>query len=53
MRIVCVTSAEQQSALTLLRTRDLLIYRRMQLMNAMRAYLAELGMVSACRGATV
>ena len=30
-----------KTRLTLLRMRDLLIHRRMQLMNAMRAYLAK------------
>jgi transposase len=46
MRFVPVKSAQQQSALMLHRTRDLLIRRRTQLINAMRAHLAELGLVA-------
>ena len=40
-------SVEQQSALMLHRTRDLLIRQRTQLINALRAHLAELGLVAA------
>src|SRR5262245_1913182 len=47
MRFVPIKSAEQQSALMLHRTRDLLIRQRTQLINAMRAHLAELGLVAA------
>jgi transposase len=47
MRFVPVKSAQQQSALMLHRTRDLLIRQRTQLINAMRAHLAELGLVAA------
>jgi len=47
MRFVPVKSAEQQSALMLHRTRDLLIRQRTQLINAIRAHLAELGLVAA------
>jgi hypothetical protein len=46
MRFVPIKSAEQQSALMLHRTRDLLIRQRTQLINAMRAHLAELGLVA-------
>jgi transposase len=46
MRFVPIKSAEQQSALMLHRTRDLLIRQRTQLVNAMRAHLAELGLVA-------
>src|SRR5262245_15341693 len=46
MRFVPIKSAEQQSALMLHRTRDLLIRQRTQLINAMRAHLAELGLVT-------
>jgi transposase len=46
MRFVAIKSAEQQSALMLHRTRDLLIRQRTQLINAMRAHLAELGLVA-------
>ena len=47
MRFVPVKSAEQQSRLMLHRTRDLLIRQRTQLINALRAHLAELGIVAA------
>ncbi len=47
MRFVPVKTAEQQTALMLHRTRDLLIRQRTQLINALRAHLAELGMVAA------
>lgn len=47
MRFVPVKSAERQSALMLHRTRDLLIRQRTQLTNALRAHLAELGLVAA------
>ena len=47
MRFVPVKSVEQQAALMLHRARDLLIRQRTQLINALRAHLAELGMVAA------
>src|SRR5436853_5377837 len=47
MRFVPIKSVEQQSALMLHRTRDLLIRQRTQLINAVRAHLAELGLVAA------
>jgi transposase len=47
MRFVPVKSVAQQSALMLHRTRDLLIRQRTQLINAVRAHLAELGLVAA------
>jgi len=47
MRFVPVKTAEQQAALMLHRTRDLLIRQRTQLVNALRAHLADLGMVAA------
>jgi transposase len=47
MRFVPIKSIEQQSALMLHRTRDLLIRQRTQLINALRAHLAELGLVAA------
>jgi transposase len=50
MRFVPIKSAEQQSALMLHRTRDLLIRQRTQLINAMRAHLAELGLVAQKKG---
>ena len=46
MHLVPIKSSEQQSALMLHRTRDLLIRQRTQLINAMRAHLAELGLVA-------
>ncbi len=47
MRFVQVKSAEQQSRLMLHRTRDLLIRQRTQLINALRAHMAELGIMAA------
>ena len=46
MRFVPVKSAEQQSTLAVHRTRALLISQRTQLTNALRAHLAELGLVA-------
>jgi len=47
MRFVAVKSAEQQGQLMQHRTRDLLIRQRTQTINALRAHLAELGIVAA------
>jgi len=47
MRFVPIKSVEQQSMLMLHRARDLLIRQRTQLINALRAHLAELGLVAA------
>jgi len=47
MRFVGVKSAEQQGQLMQHRTRDLLMRQRTQLINALRAHLAELGIVAA------
>ena len=47
MRFVQVKSAEQQSQLMLHRTRDLLMRQRTQVINALRAHLAELGIAAA------
>jgi transposase len=47
MRFVQIKSAEQQGRLMLHRTRDLLMRQRTQLINALRAHLAELGIVAA------
>jgi transposase len=47
MRFVQVKSAEQQSLLMLHRTRDLLMRQRTQVINALRAHMAELGMTAA------
>ncbi|MGE0701861.1 MAG: IS110 family transposase [Hyphomicrobiaceae bacterium] len=46
MRFVPVKSVEQQSTLAIHRTRNLLISQRTQLINALRAHLAELGVVA-------
>jgi transposase len=47
VRFVQVKSAEQQGQLMQHRTRDLLMRQRTQLINALRAHLAELGIVAA------
>ena len=47
MRFVEVKSAEQQGRLMQHRTRDLLLRQRTQTINALRAHLAELGIVAA------
>jgi transposase len=47
MRFVQVKSTEQQGRLMLHRARDLLMRQRTQLINALRAHLAELGIVAA------
>src|SRR5947207_12987650 len=46
MRFVPIKSADQQALLMLHRTRDLLIRQRTQLTNALRAHLAEFGLVA-------
>src|SRR6266550_3240165 len=47
MRFVGVKSAEQQGRLMHHRTRDLLLRQRTQVINALRAHLAELGITAA------
>src|ERR1700687_4728653 len=47
MRFVQIKSTEQQGRLMLHRTRDLLMRQRTQLINALRAHMAELGIVAA------
>src|SRR6202049_741131 len=47
VRSVQVKSAEQQSQLMLHRARDLLMRQRTQVINALRAHLAELGITAA------
>src|SRR5207248_3112554 len=47
MRFVQVKSAEQQGQLMQHRTRDLLMRQRTQVINALRAHLAELGITAA------
>lgn len=46
MRFVAVKSAEQQSVLMLHRTRELLVRQRTMLVNAIRAHMAEFGIVA-------
>lgn len=46
MRFVAVKTVEQQASLMLHRSRDLLIRQRTQLINALRAHLAELGVIA-------
>jgi transposase len=45
MRFVAIKTVEQQAALALHKTRDLLIRQRTQLANALRGHLAEFGFV--------
>jgi transposase len=47
MRFVPVKSADQQAALMLLKTRDLLVKQRTMLSNAIRGHAAEFGVVAA------
>ncbi len=47
MRFVQIKSIEQQGRLMLHRARDLLLRQRTQVINALRAHLAELGIVAA------
>ena len=47
MRFVPIKTVDQQALLMLHRTRDLLVRQRTQLINAIRAHLAELGLVAA------
>jgi len=46
MRFIAVKSAEQQSVLMLHRTRELMVRQRTMLVNAIRAHLAEFGVVA-------
>ncbi len=46
MRFVAVKGAEQQGVLVLHRTRELLVRQRTMLVNALRAHLAEFGVVA-------
>lgn len=46
MRFVAVKSVEQQAALMLFKTRDLLIRQRTQLLNALRGHFGEIGIVA-------
>ena len=51
MRFVPAKSAEQQGVLVLHRTRDLLIRQRTMLANALRAHMAEFGVIEKLGGA--
>lgn len=53
MRFVPPKSAEQQAALMLLKTRDLLVKQRTMLSNAMRGHAAEFGVIAAKGAAKV
>jgi transposase len=46
MRFVPIKTPEQQALLMLHRTRKLLVRQRVRLVNAMRAHLAEFGIVA-------
>ncbi len=46
MRFVAIKSTEQQSVLMVHRTRELLVRQRTMLVNALRAHMAELGVVA-------
>jgi transposase len=46
MRFVAVKSAERQAAAMVFKTRDLLVRQRTSLVNALRAHLAEFGLVA-------
>lgn len=50
MRFVAVKSPEQQSLLMLHRSRSLLVCQRTMLVNAIRAHLAEFGIVAPLAG---
>jgi transposase len=47
MRFVPIKSAEQQSVLVLHRSRDLLMRQRTMILNAIRAHMAEFGIITA------
>ena len=46
MRFVPVKSADRQAVLVLHRSRDLLMRQRTMLLNALRAHLAEFGIIA-------
>jgi len=46
MRFVTVKSEAKQTAAVIFRARDVLVGQRTQLINAIRAHLAELGLVA-------
>lgn len=47
MRFVAIKTLDQQAALMLHKTRDLLVRQRTMLVNALRGHLAELGIIAA------
>lgn len=47
MRFVAVKSADQQAVLLLHKARELLVRQRVMLTNAVRAHLAEYGLIAA------
>lgn len=47
MRFVSIKSAEQQSVLVLHRSRDLMVRQRTMIVNAIRAHIAEFGVIAA------
>ena len=47
MRFVAVKGAEQQAATLILKTRDMLVRQRTQLINAVRGHAAEFGVIAA------
>ncbi len=53
MRFVAIKSNEQQSVLMQHRTRDLLVRQRTMLVNAIRAHMAEFGVVILAEAATI
>jgi transposase len=52
MRFVPIKTPDQQSILMLHRTRELLVHQRIMLVNALRAHLAEFGIVAGVAAAT-
>ncbi len=47
MRFIPIKSADQQAAAMVLKARELLVRQQTQAINALRAHLAELGIVAA------
>ena len=53
MRFVPIKSSEQQAAGMILKTRELLVRQRSQTANAMRAHMAELGIIASSGMASI
>ena len=49
MRFVAVKSEDQQSTLAIHRVRETLVAQKTQLINALRAHLAEFAVLCSCR----